>query len=446
MRKFNQTIILPVFFIALHGAAHAAVPAEEAASLKSTLTPLGGERAANKAGSIPEWKGGLSTGGTSGTLPPKLFTEEKPLFSISASNADQYAAQLSEGQTLLLKTYPGFRIDVYKTHRTASTPAHINERTFANATKVKMEKRVISGDFKGGTPFPIPKSGLEAIMNTQYVWRGLDREFTASTWVVSSSGKRTLATTLRSRESFPIDYPNTQPDPWDGKVRYAVLAETIAPAHQAGEKILALIPKQISETPSAWIYLTGQRRVRKSPNIEYDVPSVFTSGITNYDDQDGFQGAEDRYDWKLKGKQEMIVPYNTNSLYHEADLDKVLGAKFMNPDLVRWELHRVWVLEGTLKQGSRHVVPRRVLYVDEDTWRIVMSDQWDAKGQCWKFIQLNTIVRQDMGVTNASNVIYNLQSRAYTAFNLPNGGGGYVYKATDPKLFTAQSLESAGVR
>ena len=39
----------------------AAVSAEEAAKLGTTLTPIGAEKAGNADGSIPEWTGGLPT-------------------------------------------------------------------------------------------------------------------------------------------------------------------------------------------------------------------------------------------------------------------------------------------------------------------------------------------------------------------------------------------------
>ncbi|HSV47274.1 MAG TPA: DUF1329 domain-containing protein, partial [Ramlibacter sp.] len=190
-----------------------------------------------------------------------------------------------------------------------------------------------------------------------------------------------------------------------------------------------------------------QRRVRKTPNVEYDVPSPFASGVINFDDQNGFQGQEDRYDWKLVGKRELIVPYNNNGFGNQDDPDKALGPQFVNPDTVRWELHRVWQLEGTLKAGARHVVPKRVIYIDEDSWHIVMSDQWDAKGQFWKQIQLLTFVAPHQpGIMQGPTLTYNVQSKAYTIFNMPTRGGGYAYKQVETRQISPQALEAGGVR
>src|SRR4051794_31188980 len=87
---------------------HAAVSAEEAAKLKTTLTPLGGERAGNKDGSIPAWDGGLQTDASppNSASIPNLFANDKPLFTITPQNAAQYADKLTEGSLGLLKRYP----------------------------------------------------------------------------------------------------------------------------------------------------------------------------------------------------------------------------------------------------------------------------------------------------------------------------------------------------
>jgi len=436
--------------VTLPAAAVAAVTADEAAKLKTSLTPLGGERAGNKAGTIPEWTGGLKSSEAppqTSAKPPKVFADEKPLYSINAGNVDQHADKLSEGQKVLLKTLPNYRIDVYPTHRTAAVPNYIAERTFRNATTLKLDGRTVIGGYKGGIPFPVPQSGLEAIFNTQYIWRGHDNMLTCDTWVISANGKRTLATRTVANETHPLDYPDERKSPWGDGVRYAVVVETLEPPYQAGEKIAALIPTQLNVTPSAWVYLTGQRRVRKTPNVEYDVPSPFASGVINYDDQNGFQGQEDRYEWKLAGKREMIVPYNNNAFGQVDDPDKLLGPQYANPDHQRWEMHRVWALEGTLKAGSRHVVPKRTLYIDEDTWQIVMSDQWDAKGQFWKFIQLmNFVAPHQPGIMQGPTLTYNVQAKAYTVFNVPTRGGGISYKQVDPAMISPQALEAGGVR
>src|SRR5262249_50329042 len=76
----------------------AGVTAQDAEALKTTLMPLGGERAGNKDGTIPAWDGGYSKvppGYKSGQPRPDPFADEKPLFSITAANVAQYRDHLS---------------------------------------------------------------------------------------------------------------------------------------------------------------------------------------------------------------------------------------------------------------------------------------------------------------------------------------------------------------
>ena len=249
-------------------------------------------------------------------------------------------------------------------------------------------------------------------------------------------------------ESFPY-YFTDRKDPWEGKFRSSGFVEVTAPPYSAGEKTMILGPVEpINQETVGYTFLTGQRRLRKIPNVQHDVPFSYTSGVTNWDDSYGFNGATDRYDWKLVGKKELYIPYNNNNTYHVSDLDKVLGPQYMNPDHVRWELHRVWVVDATLKAGARHTVPKRRFYIDEDTWNIAISDQWDAKGQFWKNINLFTWSFPEVPVNmHGVNVIYNVQSKAYTVQNTINTApGGVNFKSIPLELFTTQNLERSGVR
>jgi hypothetical protein len=429
--------------------AHAAVSAEEARQLGTTLTPFGAEKAGNKEGTIPAYAGGL-TGNMPAPrsgLPPPLFTQEKPILQIKADNVDQHADKLTEGFKVLVKKYPGFRIDVYPTHRTFAAPQFFNDNSIWNATHAKVEKEAVLGH-KGGIPFPIPKNGLEVVFNTQWNWRSADREINAETWFVSAAGKRSLATGNILIESFPHFYTDRK-DPWEGRLRGAGFVEITAPAYSAGEKTLFLGPVDpIGSETQGWTFLTGQRRLRKIPNVQYDVPFPYTSGNTNYDDAAGFNGATDRYDWKLLGKKEMFVPYNNNNMTHVADLDQLMGPQYLNPDHLRFELHRVWVVEATLRPGARHTVPKRRLYIDEDSWNIISTDQWDAKDQFWKSNTLLTWVYPSVPVQLvASQLIYNVQAKSYALQNAINRApGGASFKPYPPEFFSPQALERAGVR
>ena len=112
---------------------HAAVSPEEAAKLKTTLTPVGAEKAGNKAGTIPAWDGGMNkapVGYKNGDPRPDLFPGEKPSFSINAANMTQHADKLSDGVQALMKKYPDFRVAVSPTHRPAAAPQSVYDNPF----------------------------------------------------------------------------------------------------------------------------------------------------------------------------------------------------------------------------------------------------------------------------------------------------------------------------
>ena len=379
----------------------AGVSPEEAMALKSILTPMGAEKAGNKEGTIPAWAGGLTTRTpdfVNGGRRPDPFAADKPLYSITAKNMAQYADKLTEGTKVLLKKYPqSYRLDVYPTRRTAAAPQYVYDNTYKNATRAS----VVSGaagpmpaGAYAGVPFPIPKSGAEVMLNHNLRWQGESwyLEFTA--YNVTPDGKRVQVLDTNNTYQVPYYDPNATSTSFKGEY-LLVRSINSGPPIRAGEAITYRGNLDESQT-SAWVYLTGQRRVRKLPNACCDTPTGFSAGVVTFDEAVGFTGRLDRFDWKLIGKQEMLIPYNSNrSMTPPRDFD-VVGEHHLNPDHVRWELHRVWVVEATLKEGQRHTSPKSRYYVDEDSWIAVLGDRWDAKGQLARAIFTIPVAMPDL--------------------------------------------------
>lgn len=432
------------------GAAWCAVTAEEAAKLKAELTPLGGEKAGNKDGSIPPWDGGFSkvpTGYKSGQPRPDPFASDKPLYSITAKNAAQYADKLSDGQQALLKKYPSYRIDVYPTRRTAAAPQYVYDNTFKNATRAKSltDGNSIEGAY-GGIPFPIPKTGAEVMWNHQLRYQGESVLYPAGSYVVSG-GKPVLAGAIRNEMSFPYYFKDGTLESFKGEY-WNLYQTTTAPSYKAGETILVRDPVDyVSKGRQAWQYLVGQRRVRKAPNIAYDTPNSVTSGVDFFDEVSLFIGGLDRYDWKLVGKKELIVPYNMNA-FNLRKADEVLSPHHLNPDHVRWELHRVWVVEASLAPGKRHVIPKKKYYIDEDSWNALQYDGWDAQGQLWHTgmaLPFNAFEYPAQMLYPFS--IYDLLKGSYQATILNEQSVQYGQVERWPESnFTPESMAAKGVR
>ena len=402
------------------GAAPAAagVSAADAEALKTTLMPLGGEKAGSKDGAIPPWAGGYTTvppGYKTGQPRPDPFAGEKPLFSITAANVAQYQERLAIGPVELMKRDPStFRIDVYPTHRTASAPQWVYDNTFRNATAAKIVKNGLAFEgASGGIPFPIPKDGYEAAWNMEFLWRGVAYYYPAKSYVVTRTGKLILVAYVRNWEQST--YYLNKDGSFSGSGE-AFRSRTIEPPQKAGEEIVGYRNHTDGADPDTWQYLPGQHRVRKAPGIGYDTPNFFLSGIGQFDEYRGFGGPLNRYEWKLIGKQEVYIPYN-NARYYLAKDNDVIGPRHLNPDYVRWELHRVWVVEATLAPGKRNVVTKRRIYLDEDTWLPVNVDEWDAQGDYWRFLMDVPMVAYDLpGVIAPSQALYDLKSNEYAHY------------------------------
>jgi hypothetical protein len=366
-------------------AAFAAVTAEEAARLKTDLTPFGAERAGNKDGTIPAWTGGHTTplpGFKNGGRRGDPFASEKPLYSITAANMAQHAEKLTEGTQALLKKYPQtFRVDVYKTHRTAAAPQWVYDNTFKNATTAKMDGVTVTGAF-GGIPFPVPRSGLEVMANHELHWRGESWQNDFRGYLGTASGQRVLSVDAVGDWQMPY-YTQGQADKFKGEYWLIRLVNS-GPPVRAGEAITGRQNLEHDKS-GTWVYLTGQRRVRKLPNACCDTPTPASAGV---------MPASTRWTCSPAARQLRLEDRgqagDADPLQHQPHAragqgrSDLLMAHHLNPDHVRWELHRVWVVEANLKPGQRHQAPKSRYYVDEDTWVAVLGDRWDANGQLWK--------------------------------------------------------------
>ena len=450
--KFQTSILTGLIALALTGVAQAAVTADEAAKLKTTLTPMGAERAGNKDGSIPAWDGGYTkvpAGYKSGDPRPDPFAGEKPLYSINAKNAAQHADKLTEGEKGLLQKYPDFRMDVYPTHRSAAAPQWYYDNTFKNATRAKLtgEGYTFEGAY-GGVPFPITSNPKEMIHNHSTAWtRGESSTSPSRCFTVAPDGRLTMVSDGIQDLQYPYNYKDGSLATYSGYYNIGHYVQS-APASKAGESILAHFPTAEGKAIGLWQYLVGQRRVRRAPSVSYDTPDSVTSGVGFFDEAFMQFGPWDHHEYKLLGKKEMYVLYNNNRA-NAAKPEELFTPKFLNPDLVRWELHRVWVIDANLAPGKRHVVAHRRYYLDEDTWQILLVDGWDAQGQLWRMTYTLTELAPDVPsvVGNMAWGNYNLQTGGYYLNAATNGAKQFAVVPRRPEtFFSPEELANLGAR
>src|SRR5512134_371962 len=318
--------------------AAAEMSAADIGKLGTTLTPLGGEKAGNAAKTIPEWTGGVTrpvAGYQTGSHYLDPFKDDRPTFTITGANADQYKAQMPDGAYAMLKKYPTYKMVVYPTRRSASAPEGHYKETRDCAAKAKLAPggNGVVG-CTGGVPFPIPKDGNEAIWNTLLRYRGDTFAMHWSQAAVTRTGDYAL---VKFEYEYDFSYgncskPAAQREP-NKILNY--LQNTTAPARLAGQILLVHeTVDQTTEPRSAWTYNPGQRRVRLAPNVAYDNPGTAADGLRTNDDFGMYNGATDRYNWKLVGKKEMYMPYNSNRMTApNLKYADVLKPGHMNQDL-----------------------------------------------------------------------------------------------------------------
>ncbi len=327
--NFVRTLLASCLSLAALNAAQAAVSTDQAARLGTSLTAIGAEKAGNADGSIPAYQGGLLTPPASyrsgASMRPDPFASDKPLLVIDGKNAEQYKGQLTATTLELLKRYPSYRVDVYPTHRSVALPQAVLDNTRKNATAANSKEGGTAVDnVLPGIPFPIPQNGAEAMWNFLLRYQGVSMTAKYDSWNVDAAGKPSLSTTGQANISYPI-YEDMTKLIGAKDTYYQMKLVYTGPARRAGEAMMLRdAANPLVQPRSAWQYLPGQRRVKLAPNLAYDTPNPGTSGSGTYDDVFVFNGALDRYDWTLVGKQEMYVPYNTYQLTYNTDVKQVI--------------------------------------------------------------------------------------------------------------------------
>ncbi len=437
------------------GSAFAKVSPEESAKLSKELTPVGAERGANADGSIPAWDGGIKSapaGYKPGDHHPDPFPNDKVQYTITAANVAEYKSILTPGQVKLFETYPEtFKMDVYQTRRSASFPEHVYQASIDNSTRAEL----IQGgngitQAAVGVPFPVPQNGLEAIWNHILRYRGE---------ALTRQGGQAAPTTSGDFTYIGFDEQLTLPynvkgavaeDLEKSNILFKFKQKVSSPARIAGTALLVHETMDQIKTPrQAWTYNTGQRRVRRAPNVAYDAPGTASDGLRTTDDFDMYNGAPDRYTWTLKGKQELLIPYNDYRLHSDSvKYDDIVKPGHINPDLVRYEKHRVWVVEANLKSDTRHTYKKRVFFIDEDSWQVAVTDIYDNRDELYRVGVAHGINYYEVPTQwSTLEVFHDIQARRYIAIGLDNETDMYDFSVTlDDNSFTPAALRREGRR
>ena len=454
MKQYSvHSLVTSALFAAGLATVNAEITEEEAARLGKDLTPLGGEMAGNADGTIPKYEGGITKplpGFKPGDHHPDPFAEDEVLFTITAANADQYAAKLTDGHKALLAQYPDtYKMPVYPTRSSAAVPKFREDAVRNSSFDVKL---VNDGNgvnmMTGGIPFPIPKNGLEVIWNHLFRYRGVTGLRKVGQVAPTRSGKYTVVQ-LEENWLWKFQYTGEQVTK-DNNVFVYFEQRITSPARLAGTILMVHeTVDQVVQPRKAWVYNTGQRRVRRAPNVAYDNPGTAADGLRTADQLDLFNGSPDRYEWKLLGKKEMYVPYNSYKLHSDKlKISDIIKPLHINQEHTRYELHRVWVVDATLKPGKRHIYKKRRFYFDEDSWSALVVDQYDNQDRMWRVSEAHCINYYDLPAINSTlDVHTDILSGRYLAHGLDNENEMYDFEyQTKSSDYTPAALRRRGRR
>ena len=429
--------------------ASAKVPPEKAAELDTpAVTCMGAERAGSASG-VAEYTGKYFGTWPGQTKPhgyePGPYADEKPLFTITAQNVAQYADKLVDGQKGLLKAHPkDYRINVYPSHRDFTFAPWVCETVKKNATTAEVvhDGKGVQAT-SGAHPFPFPQSGLEAVWNVINPHRTSTEKAICDIADVYSNGSIAWG-----RNKFMTMNPGNSPTKrgsLQDKINAYFYSEYLLPERDKGFLAVGYQPNDfLNDSTSSWQYLPGLRRVRQAPEVGFDYP-VPPAGLRTVDDDYVYNGSPERYTWKLIGKKEYYLPYH-NFKMNATDIKykDLIKPNTINPEYVRYELHRFWVIEGTLKPGYRHIYSKRMLYADEDTWLAMWADNFDARGQLWRTAFVAYFYSQEAKAFHRGASIYHdLTSKAYEAGYLTNEAGPNWWRLNTPLTPAMFSPEAA---
>jgi len=389
------------------------------------LTPVGAERDPNADGTIPDWTGGITQpppGFKPGSRLVDPFPGDKPLFTITAANAAKYASKLSPGHKALLSKYKGFRMPVYESRRSASFPQAIYDATTANIGKAKLIGSDALTQARLGFPFPEPQNGVEVMWNHRTRYRGDTYQGVTTQAVVSDSGvgnrnKGVFKVLFRyGNVAKPADIED------ENVICYGVtfVGERVTDTMADFVVLFHESANSIKKARGIWVLLGKVGRMLRLPPMGYDQPMYGTEGIYYIDMIDMYNGAFDRYVWKLIGKREMYIPYNAYRLNDGSQkYAQQMTWPTFNADNARYELHRVWMIEATERGGKSHQFGKRFFYVDEDSWNVVLVENQDRAGKLWRFQEGHLVNSYDVGSTNAYPIVtYDLKTDRYFVHRL----------------------------
>jgi hypothetical protein len=447
-----QLLALPLALaIALTPLVATASAAAQTSAPGGELNPMGGILAGNAAGTIPAWTGGLPKSALDGDRVSDPFAADQALYTVTAYDLEQYAHLLSEGQKAMLTRHPeSWVMPVYQSRRSASYPSMVYDALLENRQTATL---VVEGENSGvrnaaiASPFPEPDNGLEAIWNHTMRWRGIRLERETS-WIAVTTQGYYRPIILFEQVAFPYASPWFDLDkeaPNFPQAQIAFKQKFLSPGRLSGRGSLTYEGYDYTRHDRVrWSYSKELKRVLRLPRQRLDQPVSAADGIVNFDDTDMFHGSPALFDWELAGRQELLIPYNAYRLKDRSlGFSDLIKKHHLNQKYTRYELHRVWKLIATAKDPKKSTFSKRIFYLDEDSWQIVLSEKYDWEGTLVQFAEAHTVNYYQVPVLfTAAIAHYRLNDGRFLVTDLNNSLLPYHWSdEINPRQFSPNALQ-----
>ena len=299
-----------------------------------------------------------------------------PGLTVDSTNAQVVSAVLPP-ELLTYVAAGDFSFTIQQTTDFPTRQAFI-DATLAHSDGVVVGREELQ-NYVAGRPFPLldagdPDAGLKAIWNLRYRDQADDVQSRATMDLVNDSGG------VERSQDFSVtwvygmhrpDAENNVPE-WERQQVYAKrYMVTLAPSDMEGSQFLMVTQDRDSTPLNQWAYDPDTRRTRKIVYNPYISPD---QGVMLIEDQNGFSGYIDAYDWKYLGEKTVLVPGPIRA--PESTYGGKGGWYFVDP----WELRRALIVEGT-PTASHPLYSRRVLYLDPQTYAPLYVFTYDHAGE-----------------------------------------------------------------
>lgn len=339
------------------------------------LTPIGAIAAPDPDAGVGAWL----PAATAPADMQALIAADVPLAAVGGRDSGGYADFVAPGHRALLEKHPGHRLNVYPSRRVAFFPDAISAASRGNAATARLDGHDSIAGARLGLPFVQPRSGLEAMWNHRLRYRGDAMQLQSTMVIVGADGPGRPVT---QRKVALNAYANLSARLDPSMLFYGYRA-------QAGSKFspsyLVLQHEPVrtdNERKLVWIRQESGKMLRV-PGGPQDIGTTPSQGLLLLDMYDMYGGEADygAYTWTLRGRRPLLVPYNAVALAGGAvPRAELLTPGHPDPRFLRYEVHRVWVVEATLLPRRAHLFKRRVFYLDEDSWNIVLVENYLADG------------------------------------------------------------------